>query len=313
MLRRLLLVMFAAAVGLAGLNAASAEPVFPPGMRIGLEPPGDAKLSTHFAGFEDTERKVAISIVDLPAAAYPDLEAAAFGKNQRGLDDMKRESFPFESGIGFLISGHLQANGGTVYKWLLLAKSFAGPAQDLTTLVTVTVPEAARAVYTDAAIREALASVTFRAAPLQEQLGMLPFKLGDMAGFRIMTVLPEGGVILTEGPSDNLNTQPYIIITVGRGGPSEPDDRRRFARDMLTAAPLRDLNVQSAEMMRITGWPGHEIRATAKGLNGDALSLVQWLRFGTGGFMRIVCVSRTDAWDTLFPRFRAVRDGIEPK
>lgn len=313
MLRRLLLVLLAAWLGLAGLNAAAAEPVYPPGMRIGLEPPAGAKVSTHFPGFEDAERQVTIGIVDLPAAAYPDLETAAFGKNQRGLEDIKRESFPFESGIGFLIGGRLQANGVTVYKWLLLAKSFAGPAQDLTTVVSVTVPEGARTVYTDAVVRKVLSSVTFRAAPLQEQLAMLPFKLADMAGFRLMQVLPEGGVILTEGPSDNLNTQPYIIITVGRGGPSEPDDRRRFARDMLTAAPLRDLNVQSAEMMRIAGWPGHEIRAMATGLNGDALSVVQWLRFGTGGFMRIVGVSRTDAWDKLFPRFRAVRDGIEPK
>lgn len=304
--------LFALTLAVFATAAAAAEVVYPPGLRIGLTPPVDAKVSTHFPGFEDADRKVMIAILDLPAAAYPDLETAAFGKNQRGLEDIKRESFPFESGIGFLVSGRAEANGVTVYKWLLLAAAVAGPVQDLTALVNVTVPEAARAIYTDAVIRQALASVTFRPMPLQEQLGMLPFKLGDMGGFRVMQVLPEGGVILTEGPADNINTQPYMIISIGRGGPEAPD-RSRFARELLDAAPLRGIQVQLSESMRITGGAGHEVRATAKSLNGDALSLVQWLRFGSGGFLRVVGVSRTDAWDALFPRFRAVRDGVEPK
>ncbi len=65
--------------------------------------------------------------------------------------------------------------------------------------------------------------------------------------------------------------------------------------------------------MRIGGLPGYEIRAQAKGLNGEPLSLVQWVRFGGGGFLRIVGVGRKDDWDALFTRFRAVRDGIEPR
>lgn len=312
MLRRLLLVLLAAGLAFVSLPAAAAEPVFPPGLRIGLTPPGEARVSIHFPGFEDADRKVAITILDLPARAYARLEAAAYGK-QRGLDDMKRESFPFDNGIGLLVSGHAQVNGVTVYKWLLLAQPFGGPVQDLTSLVNVSVPEAARAIYTDAAIRQALTSVTFRPTPVKEQLGLLPFKLGDMGGFRVMQVLPDGGVILTEGPTDNINVQPYMIVSIGRGGPAEPRDRGRFARELLDAAPLREIRLQLSEPMRINGAAGHEVRASAKSLNGDALSLVQWLRFGAGGFMRIVGVSRTDAWDSLFPRFRAVRDGIEAK
>lgn len=310
MLRRLLILSLAAWAGLAA--AVAAEPVYPPGLRIGLTPPGDLKVSTHFPGFEDAERKVAITILDLPGAAYPSLEAAALGK-QPALEELKRESFAFAGGTGSLLSGRAQVNGVAVYRWLLLAKAAAGPVQDLTTLVSVTVPEAARAIYSDAAIRQALSSVTFRPAPIAEQLGLLPFKLGDLAGFRVLRVLPEGGVLLTDGPSDDLAAQPYILASVSRGGPAEPDDRSRFARDLLSSAPLRELNLQSSEPMRIAGLPGHEIRASAKGPSGEPLSLVQWLRFGSGGFLRIVGVGRADAWETLFPRFRAVRDGIEPK
>ena len=89
-------------------------------------------------------------------------------------------------------------------------------------LINVDVPEAARAVYSDAVIRKALASVTFRPTPIQEQLGMLPFKLNELAGFRVMQAMPRGGVILTDGPTDDINKQPYIIVSVGPGAPSEP-------------------------------------------------------------------------------------------
>ena len=79
--RRLLAYLVAVWAALAVLAPASAaEPVFPPGLRIGLEPPGDLKPSTHFPGFEDIDRKVGVTILDLPASAYAELERAANGQ-----------------------------------------------------------------------------------------------------------------------------------------------------------------------------------------------------------------------------------------
>ena len=311
MLRRLLVALLAVWAGLSILSpAVSAEPVFPPGLRVGLEPSGDLKLSTRFSGFEDADRKVAISILDLPARAYEEIERSAFASNPSGLTNLKRESFPFGSGVGFLISGQVQEQGVTLHKWFLLATAVGG-VRDLSVLINVEVPEAAVAVYSDAVIRQALASVTFRQTPLQEQLGMLPFKLNELAGFRVMQALPAGGVVLTAGPTDDISTQPYMIVSVGRGAPSEPDDRGKFARELLAAAPLRELTVTSAESMRIGGVPGYEIRAQAVGLNGRPVLLAQWVRFGSGGFLRMVGVGSQDNWDALFTRFRAVRDGVE--
>jgi hypothetical protein len=37
------------------------------------------------------------------------------------------------------------------------------------------------------------------------------------------------------------------------------------------------------------------------------------VRFGGSGFVRIVGVSSEARWDDLFNRFRAVRDGVEPR
>jgi hypothetical protein len=102
-----------------------------------------------------------------------------------------------------------------------------------------------------------------------------------------------------------------MIVSVGRGAPAEPDDRGKFARELLSSAPLRDLSVTLAEPMRIGGVQGYEIRAQAQGLAGESLSLVQWIRFGGGGFLRVIGVGRKADWDTLFTRFRAVRDGVD--
>ncbi len=292
---------------------ASAEPVFPPGLRIGLEPQGDLIVSKRFPGFEDADRKVVVTILDLPARAYEEIERSALVKDQPGVNEMKRERFAFASGAGFLVSGQIRDKGVALRKWFLLATAAGDAVKDLAVLINVEVPETASSVYSDAVIRKMLASVKFRSTPIQEQLDLLPFKLNELAGFRVMQALPTGGLILTEGPADDISNQPYMIVAIGGGAPSEPSDRGRFAREMLSSAPLRDLTVTLMEPMRIGGSPGIEIRAQAKGLNGEAVSLAQWVRFGSGGFLRVVGVGGKADWDTLFPRFRAVRDGVELK
>ena len=313
MFHRLLVFLFAGWAALAGVGpAAHSEPLFPPGLRVGLEPPGDMGLSSRFPGFEDTGRNAVMTILDLPASAYRELETAAFNKTQPGLQDAKRESFPFASGIGFLITSTGRQNDVTVHRWSLLAMA-VGSVQNLTVLINVEVPESALSIYSDAVIRKALASVTFRPAPIQEQLSLMPFKFRELAGFQVMQVSPTGSVILSEEKSDGNEPQPFMIVSIERNGPAEPADRALFARDLLANAPVRELTLQSAEPMRISGAPGHEIRAQAKGPRGDAVSLVQWLRFGTGGFLRIIGVSPVDKWDQSFGRFRTVRDGIDAR
>jgi hypothetical protein len=289
--------------------AATAEPVFPLGLRVGLEPPGDFILSKRFTGFEDAGRQAAITILDLPARAYQELERSAFAKDQQGLANLKRESFPFENGMGILISGVANEGGGPVHKWFLLANAVG--ANDLSMLVTVQVPEAAFAVYTDAVVRKALASVTFRPMPVKEQLSVLPFQLTELAGFRIMQVLQAGGVILTDGPTDDITRQSYMIVSVGPGAPQDANERGRFARDILATAPLADMKIQLAEPQRINGGAGYEIRAQATAVRGDPVALVQWVRFGGTGFLRIIGVTARPNWDAMFTRFRAVRDGVE--
>jgi hypothetical protein len=267
--------------------------------------------SARFPGFEDAGRQAAITILDMPVAALESLERAAFAQSQTDVQNLKREAFPFESGIGVLVSGVATENGEKVHKWFLVASAATGAVRDLATLVSVQVPEKALAIYNEKVVRDALRSVTFRPAPIQEQIGLLPFKLNDIAGFRVMSVLP-GGLILIDSVEDDISNYPYMIMAVGRGAPNAAD-RSQFAADLLSQSPLRNLRMQSSEPLRISNGAGHEIRARAESVNGKPVNVVQWVRYGGSGFVRIVGVASEAQWETMFNRFRTVRDGVEPR
>ena len=71
---------------------------------------------------------------------------------------------------------------------------------------------------------------------------------------------------------------------------SQPRDRDQFARIALSGLPpLKDVRISSSEPMRIGGQPGHEVRAQGKDAQtGAEIEIVQWLRFGTGAYLRIL-------------------------
>jgi hypothetical protein len=92
-------------------------------------------------------------------------------------------------------------------------------------------------------------------------------------------------------------------------------DRDSMARRAISGTPgVKDMRMVSAESMRIGGQPGHEIVVDAKDAKTDTeLRVVQWLRFGPGGSLRVLGAARKDEWDKVFPRLRTIRDNIEPK
>jgi hypothetical protein len=129
----------------------------------------------------------------------------------------------------------------------------------------------------------------------------------------VLKVSPQGVLVLIDGPGNDLAKHPYMIVQFGRGAPRAPELRPKFARDLLIRTPLPGLVITSGEAMRINGVQGYEVRARARGSGGAPLALVQWLRFDGGGFLRVIGITVMDHWDELFPRFRAVRDGIDPR
>ena len=300
---------------LSGLPAEAAEPVFPPGSRIGLEPPAGMTVSKLFQGFEDREKNASIIFVELSGEAYTEIEKsfAVEALKAQGIDVQAREEFPLKDGRGFLVIAHLAVAGIPFRKWALVASE-----HDLTAVISIQVPDAAQDIYPDAALRASLATFTTRAAvPVQEQLDLLPFSLKDLAGFRIVRAAATGAALLTDGPKDAIefDQQPLLLITFLPGVGDQVSDRDSLARRAMSGTPgVTDMRIVRSEAMRIAGQPGHEIVVDAKDAKTETeLRVVQWLRFGPGGSLRVLGAVRKDEWEKVFPRFRAVRDGIEPK
>jgi len=312
------------AFGAGTLPARAAGAIFPTASRIGLVPPAGMTVSPAFPGFQDAADKAAIILATFPANAFGSLDQTMVPEalTKQGIE--KREPFQTGSGKGFLLTGKQTIGDAPFREWMLIA-----PVGNVTALVTVRVPDQ-DTKYTDQAVRAALATVTVRASvPDAEQLSLVPFTVGDLAGFQIEDVLPGRAVMLVHltgagQPSDkaadqskDIHGRPIdarFLIGALPGGPADPKDDDDFARVTFNQiGGIREVRIQDAEPLRIGGASGYETLATAKDAGDTNLMVVQWLRFGSGGYMQMIGTARADAWTDVFPRMRAVRDSIETK
>jgi hypothetical protein len=307
-------VLLALVVALIASPLRAADAVYPPGSRLGIVPLSGMVTSTNFFGFEDANVSSALILASLPPEAYAELEKSVGAETLRkqGIILEKREPMPLATGKAFLVIGRQEIDKVKVRKWILI-----GASPSLTALVTLQVPEAAKGVYSEEAIRGCLATLAIRASvPVEEQLTLLPFKIADLAGFQVGGVMPGRAVVLTDAPAAMAaQPQPYMFVGIAPGGPAQSVDREAFARDLLAAIPnVRDIRITTSEPLRIVGQPGYQILAQARDPSSTAgLTMMQWLRFGGAGYMQLVAIARADAWHDAYPRFRAVRDGIEPR
>ncbi len=300
----------------------AADPIFPPGSRIGLVPPVGMVMADAFFGFTDVNKDAAILIAALPAAAYSQIEKTMDTETLRkqGITLDKREPMQLNVGKGFLFTGRQVVDKARYRKWLLVAA-----ASDLTALVTVQVPEQENA-YPDRVVRAALATLAVRpSVPQAEELSLLPFAVGELAGFQIDSVLRGRALVLSDAqsgePKDSAKEPPEasrnarLLIAAMPGGPAEPDERASFARlSFNEIAGIRDVHITMAEPLRIGGQPGYQSMAEAKDArSGNDVMVVQWLRFGSGGFLQMTGIAPADHWTSVLARLRTIRDSIEPK
>jgi hypothetical protein len=300
-------------IALMATPAQAANVVYPVGSRVGLVPPPGLTLSQSFSGFEDRDNRVAVVTVVLPATAYPDIEKSTTPEalQKQGLTLEAREDVAHPLGKAFLIRGQQQAENQTIRKWI-----FVLSAGDLTALVTMQIPEAAQSAYPDEALRAALQSVALRpAVPVDEQLSLLPFRVGELAGFKVGGIIAGRAVMLTDGPLNQTTTgiDTHILVAIAPGAPAQAADRGRFAHEVFASVPnLKDIRINSSEPLRIGGQQGHQIMARGKdGATGEEITIVQWLRFGSSAYLHLIGVARSDGWIEAYSRFRQVRDGID--
>src|SRR6187402_1074001 len=308
-------VRYLAAVALtiaATCAAFAADPVFPPGARLGMTPLVGLNKDKRFPGFETEDQGVKVLVTDLPAEAYGEL-ANAFKANPGGSGGVKPESIETAAGLAYYTVENAKDGATNVrrYSMILPGPTFSG-------YVAVQVPENASRIYTDDAVRQMFASAVIRnEVPVEEQLGLMPFKMGELSSFKNIRMLaPGAALILSDGDEKTgFEAAPFMIIGLIGSTAASPDDRGRFAQQIASTIPgVRDGRITMSEPVRIDGQPGYETRIDAtSGKNNTPVTIVQWVRFGAQTSMRIIGSSPRDDWSKAFPRFRAVRDGIAPR
>jgi hypothetical protein len=297
------------------LPAQGADVVYPTGSRVGLAPPPGLSISKSFLGFEDRDSRVAIVIVPLPPNAFDEIAASSTPEvlAKQGITLERREDVSHPLGKAFLAVGRQQIENVPLRKWMMVVA-----AGEITVLVTAQIPDDAEKAYPTEVVRAALTSVAIRpVVPLEEQLSLLPFRVNELAGFKVGGVMPGRAIMLTDGDAKTAapGMDTHMVIAIAPGGPQQASERDAFARDAFTSIPnLKDVRVTSSESLRMGGQQGHQIMATGKdGATGQDITVVQWLRFGGGAYLHLIGVSRTDAWTPAYTRFRQVRHGIESR
>src|SRR6267154_4172972 len=292
--------------------AFAADPVFPAGARVGMVPLVGLARAKSFIGFETEDQGVKVVVADLPTEAYGEV-ANAFKANPGGTGGIKPESIETAAGLGYYTVENARDASGSVrrYSMILPGGTFSG-------YVAVQVPENASKIYTDEAIRQMFASAAIRKeVPVEEQLGLMPFKISELGDFKNVRTLAVGAaIILADGDeATGFEAAPFMILGVIGSSPAQPEDRGRFAQQVATTIPgVRDARITMSEPMRIDGMAGYETRIDAtSGKDNTAVTVVQWLRFGGPNALRIIGSAPRDQWAKAFPRFRAVRDGIQPR
>jgi hypothetical protein len=308
----------AVTLGVAAISAAvaasafAADPVFPPGARVGVMPLVGLNKAKAFTGFETEDHSVKVLIADLPAEAYGEV-ANAFKANPAGTGGIKPESIETAAGLGYYTVENAKDGATNVrrYSMILPGPTFSG-------YVAVQVPENASKIYTDDAVRQMFASAAIRTeVPVDEQLGLMPFKISELSSFKnVRTLAPGAALILSDSDEKKgFEIAPFMILGLIGQTAASPDDRGRFAQQIATTIPgVRDGRITMNEPVRIDGQPGFETRIDAvSGKDNTPVTIVQWVRFGAQTSLRIIGSSPRDEWTKAFPRFRAVRDGIQPK
>jgi hypothetical protein len=304
--------LLAAATCLAFRPAFAVDPVFPPGIRVGMTPLVGLAKAKSFTGFETEDQSVKVLVAELPADAYSEV-MSAFKANPGGTGGIKPESIETSAGLAYYTVENAKDGATNVrrYSMILPGGTFSG-------YIAVQVPENASKIYTDDAVRQMFASAAIRKeVPIDEQLGQMPFKISELSDFKTVRTLAVGAaIILADGnETTGFEAAPFMVIGMIGSAPAQPDDRGRFAQQIATTIPgVRDAKITMSEPVRIDGQPGYETRIDAtSGKDNTAVTVVQWLRFGGQNSLRIIGSSPRGEWTKAFPRFRAVRDGIQPR
>jgi hypothetical protein len=293
------------------LPALAADAVFPPGQRVGMVPLIGLSQAKTFPGFESNDASVKVLVTELPPEAYG--EVANVFKTNPGGGGIKPEKIETPAGLAYYTIETGKAGDAMVKRYSMIV-----PGSGFSGYVAVQIPENATKIYSDDAVRQMFATaVTRKEVPVDEQLAQMPFRITDLAEFKnVRTLAPGASIVLADGDeATGFEPKPYIIIGLIGATPQQAEDRARFAQEAAMQIPgLRESRITMSEPIRVNGQPAMETRIDGvSGKDKTQVTVVQWIRFGGGNSLRIIASAPREQWSEAFIRFRAVRDGIQPK
>ena len=156
----------------------------------------------------------------------------------------------------------------------------------------------------DAVLRDALKTLAVRQVPDSEKLGVLPYKLGNLAGFRVVRTAAERDRDPDARP-ERCGRRRRAAVPADRDRSrrsAEAGGSRRVRAPAVQRRPgIKDIRIIRAESLRIGQVPGYEIVAEAKDAkSGIDVTTVQWLRFGGSGHLQMFAIARRTAWNDVF-------------
>ena len=253
-------------------------------------------------------------MAELPAEAYNEV-VNAFKANPAGTNGIKPESIETSAGIAYYTAENAKDGATNVrrYSMILPGGAFSG-------YIAVQVPENAEQ---DLHRRGGAADVCLGGGPQggSGRGAAWADAVQDQRTRRFQECPHAGGRLLpsfspTAMKTAGFEAAPFMVIGLMGSAPAQPEDRGRFAQEAATThsracarrgsrCPSRSASTACPAMKRAS------MRISGK--DNTPVTVVQWLRFGGPTTLRIIGSAPRDQWAKAFPRFRAVRDGIQPR
>ena len=84
-------------------------------------------------------------------------------------------------------------------------------------------------------------AVIRKEVPVEEQLGLMPFKVSELSDFKnVRTLTPGAAILLADGDeTTGFEAAPFMVIGLMGSAPTQPEDRGRFAEQAATSIPGR--------------------------------------------------------------------------
>lgn len=278
-----------------------------------LPPPGFALSSTPTPTIRHPNRS-GILMIETPRQAFNVREMGTIGTiDARGTPNESRleaaEQVTTNGRPAMLVKLRMTRQGSTIHGIVV-----EGTGSNITAHFVI--PDAVTDI--DAAtVRAVLLSVTEKPRSQEERLGDLPFRLRELAGMRVVSII-SNVVILTDGPGDQMDehtTQPFAVVSVSPVNLGEtfdpvrdlPKMADRLRRDHPGATVVSTQAVPTPQGPVATIGYTRLIKSTGFTVGGTA-----WMQ-RSGNSLIFVIAQHSLLRPEQAARIARIKDGVMPK